>query len=91
MQDEEGPDGLYYRDDFNDSPWACSLGTSEEHGVWMNTSDKAGTIMSLLVWLLLGTFPVTVTVPTHVMWYPSIALMTYTTSVIRIFRQSIRP
>ena len=56
MKEEEGPDGLYYRDDFNDSPSACSLGTSEEHGVWMNMSDKAGTIMSMLVWLLLGEF-----------------------------------
>jgi len=61
MRQEEGPDGLYYRDDFNDSPWACSFGTSEEHGTWMNSSDKAGLIMSFLVWVLLVYSALTVT------------------------------
>mmetsp|Transcript_10326 Transcript_10326/g.22130 ORF Transcript_10326/g.22130 Transcript_10326/m.22130 type:complete len:409 (-) Transcript_10326:184-1410(-) len=50
----EGPNQPYYRDTFNDQPWSCTLGTGEEHGIWMNTSDQAGTIMALLVWLLLG-------------------------------------
>ena len=56
MVQQEGPEGLYYRDDFNDSSWSCRTGTSDEDGIWMNTSDQAGTIMACLVWLLLGTF-----------------------------------
>lgn len=54
MHQTEGPDGMYYRDDFNDFPWSCKLGTSEEDGIWMNTSDQGGTIMAFLVWVLLG-------------------------------------
>lgn len=52
---------LYYQDDFNDSPWSCRLGTTEEHGIWMNTSDQAGTIMAMLVWLLMVYSGLTVT------------------------------
>mmetsp|Transcript_5674 Transcript_5674/g.8263 ORF Transcript_5674/g.8263 Transcript_5674/m.8263 type:complete len:439 (-) Transcript_5674:1141-2457(-) len=60
--DQDTLDALYYRDDFNDSSWACSLGTSsEDHGLWMNTSDQAGTIMSILVWVLLGYSALTIT------------------------------
>mmetsp|Transcript_19216 Transcript_19216/g.21973 ORF Transcript_19216/g.21973 Transcript_19216/m.21973 type:complete len:407 (+) Transcript_19216:57-1277(+) len=54
-------DNRYYRDDFNDSPWSCQFGTTEEDGIWMNTSDQAGTIMSMFVWLLLGYSSVTMT------------------------------
>jgi len=54
MKQQEGPDGLYYRDDFNDFSWSCSSGTTDEAGIWMNNSDQAGTVMSCLVWLLLG-------------------------------------
>jgi hypothetical protein len=61
MRAEEGEHGLYYRDDFNDAPWACKLGTTEEDGIWMNTSDQAGTIMALMVWVLLGYSIVTIT------------------------------
>jgi len=50
----EGPNQPYYRDNFNDQPHSCSFGTGEENGIWMNTSDQAGTIMAFLVWLLLG-------------------------------------
>lgn len=50
----EGPNQPYYRDNFNDQPYSCDLGTGEENGMWMNTSDQAGTIMAFLVWLLLG-------------------------------------
>ena len=56
MKQQEGPDGLYYRDDFNDSSWSCSIGTSDDSGIWMNSSDQAGTIMACLVWLLLGAY-----------------------------------
>ena len=54
MHKSEGPNGAFYRDDFNDSPWSCSMGTTEENGIWMNTSDQAGTVMAVLVWILLG-------------------------------------
>jgi hypothetical protein len=42
----------FYQDHFNDMPWSCSVGTTDEDGIWMNQGDPAGTIMSLLVWLL---------------------------------------
>mmetsp|Transcript_33170 Transcript_33170/g.50047 ORF Transcript_33170/g.50047 Transcript_33170/m.50047 type:complete len:387 (-) Transcript_33170:65-1225(-) len=54
-------DDRYYKDDFNDSPWSCHFGTSEEDGIWMNTSDQAGTIMSMLVWLLMVYSALTIT------------------------------
>jgi hypothetical protein len=44
---------IYYQDNFNDLPWKCSFGTSEENGVWMNTSDTSGIIMSSMVWLMI--------------------------------------
>lgn len=50
----EGPNQPFYRDNFNDQPFSCDFGTGEENGIWMNTSDQAGTIMAALVWLLLG-------------------------------------
>lgn len=56
MKQQEGVDGLYYRDYFNDSSWACSIGTTDDAGIWMNKSDQAGTIMACLVWLLLSTY-----------------------------------
>ena len=34
--------------------WKCSLGTRESDGAWLNYSDKAGTAMALLVWVLIG-------------------------------------
>lgn len=49
----EGPNQPFYRDNFNDQPFSCDFGTGEENGIWMNTSDQAGTIMAFLVWLLL--------------------------------------
>lgn len=44
----------YYRDEFNDMSWSCSAGTTDEHGIWLNKSDPAGTIMGIMVWILLG-------------------------------------
>jgi hypothetical protein len=51
---DEGPNGRYYRDDFNDYSWNCSIGTTDEDGIWLNRSDAAGTIMCIMVWILLG-------------------------------------
>jgi DHHC palmitoyltransferase len=45
-------DYYYYQDDFNDQSWSCSVGTSDDHGIWMNRADPAGTLMSASVWLL---------------------------------------
>ncbi len=61
VRDEEGPNGLYYRDNFNDMSWSCNVGTTDEHGIWLNRSDPAGTIMALMVWLLLGYSALTMT------------------------------
>ena len=61
MEEEEGPHGLYYRDDFNDMAWSCTIGTTDEHGIWLNRGDPAGTIMCFMVWILLGYSALTIT------------------------------
>merc|ERR1719491_1691684 len=38
----EGPHQPYYRDNFNDQPYNFVFGTSEDDGIWMNSSDSAG-------------------------------------------------
>mmetsp|Transcript_25581 Transcript_25581/g.29219 ORF Transcript_25581/g.29219 Transcript_25581/m.29219 type:complete len:442 (+) Transcript_25581:63-1388(+) len=43
----------YYEDSYNDLPWKCSFGTSENDGIWMNTSDISGIIMSSMVWIMI--------------------------------------
>eukprot|EP00934_Nitzschia_sp_Nitz4_P006372 Nitzschia sp. Nitz4//scaffold73_size107353//60799//62213//NITZ4_004322-RA/size107353-snap-gene-0.94-mRNA-1//1//CDS//3329557482//6362//frame0 len=43
----------FYMDDFNDLPWTCQLGTSDEDGIWLNQGDPAGTVMAFTVSLLL--------------------------------------
>ena len=60
-EDEEGVNGRYYRDEFNDMSWTCNVGTTDEHGIWLNRSDPAGTIMAVLVWVLLGYSALTIT------------------------------
>ena len=47
-------EGTYYEDDFNDEPWDCTCGTSDQDGIWVNNSDKVGTIMSTMVWVLIA-------------------------------------
>jgi len=42
-----------YEDTFNDQPWKWTFGTNEDDGVWMNTTDRAGTIMAATVWVLI--------------------------------------
>ena len=58
---DEGLNGRYYRDDFNDYSWRCSAGTTDEDGIWLNQNDGAGTIMCLMVWILLGYSSLTIT------------------------------
>lgn len=57
----EGPNADYYRDDFNDQPHSCSIGTSEEDGIWMNRNDGPGSIMAVMVWFLFIYSAVTIT------------------------------
>lgn len=61
MISQEGPDGDYYRDDFNDQSNSCSIGTSDEDGIWMNRNDPAGSIMAMMVWVLFIYSAVTIT------------------------------
>eukprot|EP00980_Cylindrotheca_fusiformis_P024341 scaffold11783_cov120-Cylindrotheca_fusiformis.AAC.1 len=61
MRMEEGIHGKYYRDDFNDLSWSCSMGTSDDNGIWLNRYDPAGTIMAMMVWVLLGYSMLTIT------------------------------
>jgi hypothetical protein len=61
MLQEEGLNGKYYRDDFNDLSYGCSIGTSDEDGIWVNRGDPAGTIMAMMVWVLLGYSMLTIT------------------------------
>mmetsp|Transcript_5594 Transcript_5594/g.13172 ORF Transcript_5594/g.13172 Transcript_5594/m.13172 type:complete len:409 (-) Transcript_5594:1454-2680(-) len=56
--------GEYYIDSYNSEPWSVSFGTTEANGIWFNSSDQAGSIMSALVWLLLLYSAVTVTLLT---------------------------
>ncbi|CAB9505418.1 Palmitoyltransferase ZDHHC3 [Seminavis robusta] len=73
----------YYKDDFNDSSWSCSVGTTDEHGVWMNRGDAAGSMMSLIVWGLIGYSSFTMTFlaktggiqPIHSIIYTILAFM----------------
>lgn len=51
---------LYYEDSFNDEPWECTFGTADEDGIWVNHSDKVGTMMSAIVWVLMGYSMVTI-------------------------------
>ena len=43
----------YYEDTYNDQPWECTFGTSDQDGIWVNHSDQVGTIMSSMVWILI--------------------------------------
>ena len=61
MLSQEGPDGTYYRDDFNDLPQSCTIGTSDEHGIWMNRNDAPGSIMAGMVWFLFLYTAITIT------------------------------
>lgn len=48
---DDPPGREYYFDTHNEQPSGCSAGTSEMSGIWMNTSDQPGTLMSFSVWL----------------------------------------
>lgn len=52
---------IYYEDSFNDMSWSCSAGTADENGIWLNSSDTAGSIMACLVWVLISYSSLTMT------------------------------
>lgn len=70
-------DAVYYEDSFNDLSWACSVGTSDEHGIWLNQSDTAGTIMAVLVWVLMAYSSFTMTLLAMTGGLPVVAAMGY--------------
>ena len=56
VYDNEKSKKEFYDDNYNDLPWRCSFGTSEDDGVWLNRRDQPGFIMSTTVWVLIGMF-----------------------------------
>ena len=70
-------DAVYYEDSFNDLSWSCSVGTADEHGIWLNQSDAAGTIMAVLVWVLIGYSSLTMTFLAVTGGVPVVAAMWY--------------
>jgi hypothetical protein len=75
--DDPIDDEQYYQDDFNESSWSCSFGTGEDSGIWMNTSDQAGTILAFFVWFLLGYSSMTITLLAQTGGIPYILAMLY--------------
>ena len=73
----DDPMSVYYEDSFNDLSWSCSIGTSDEHGIWLNQSDTAGTIMAVLVWVLIGYSSLTMTLLAITGGVPVVAAMLY--------------
>ena len=68
----------FYRDDFNDLPWSCNIGTTDESGIWLNRADPAGTIMCMMVWILLGYSALTITLLAETGGIPSYLSCIYT-------------
>ncbi len=61
MISQEGPEKDFYRDDFNDQSHNCTIGTSDEDGIWMNRNDAPGSIMAMMVWFLFLYSAITIT------------------------------
>ena len=53
------------------------MGTSDDDGIWLNRSDPAGTIMSCLVWFLIGYSTMTMTFLAQTGGIPVIASVLY--------------
>ena len=54
-------ESVYYYDDTNDYSWEYTFGTEEGKGVWLNTDDFPGTVMSVAVWILIIYSAITIT------------------------------
>jgi hypothetical protein len=72
-------DDNHYEDAFNDDPWACTFGTNELDGIWMNTTDRVGNIMSAIVWVLIIYSCITISLLAHQEHLPQRIAMTYNT------------
>jgi palmitoyltransferase ZDHHC3/7/25 len=68
---------LYYEDHFNDLSWSCSAGTTDDHGIWLNQHDPAGSIMCLMVWVLIGYSNVTMILLAETGGIPPMAAIFY--------------
>ena len=75
----QDPNAEYYEDDFNDQPWECTFGTSDQDGVWINYGDQVGTIMSSMVWILIIYSMVTITLLAQHNHMPNHVAMIYGT------------
>ncbi len=69
----------YYVDTFNDEPWECTFGTSDQDGVWVNCGDKVGQIMSSMVWILISYSVLTISLLAHHQDLPNSIAMLYGT------------
>jgi hypothetical protein len=69
----------YYEDTFNDEPWECTFGTSDQDGIWVNCSDKVGQIMSSMVWVLISYSVLTISFLAHHQSLPNSVAMGYGT------------
>ena len=68
-----------YVDNFNDESWKCSFGTHEDDGIWLNLSDRVGTIMAALVWVLIAYSVVTIGLLTQHHHVPQFVAAVYAT------------
>ena len=74
-------DDTHYEDTHNDEPWNCSFGTHETDGIWMNHSDRAGTLMAVIVWVLMGYSGVTIALLAQNQHLPTLVACLYCTLV----------
>eukprot|EP00816_Leptocylindrus_hargravesii_P012625 CAMPEP_0196819654 /NCGR_PEP_ID=MMETSP1362-20130617/71552_1 /TAXON_ID=163516 /ORGANISM="Leptocylindrus danicus, Strain CCMP1856" /LENGTH=375 /DNA_ID=CAMNT_0042198225 /DNA_START=218 /DNA_END=1345 /DNA_ORIENTATION=+ len=79
--------GEHYIDAFSGPsethPWTCSFGTDiENDGIWMNSSDQAGSIMACLVWFLMLYSMVTVTLLSATNGIPPVMGMIYCVLIV---------
>jgi hypothetical protein len=70
---------VYYEDHFNDLPWSCTVGTSQDDGIWYNRTDYPGVVMSAMVWLLIIYSGLTVTLLARQNDLPSLIATVYCT------------
>jgi len=69
----------YYHDLYNDYSWKCTFGTDEDDGIWMVSTDQAGTIMAVLVWIFIIYSGVTVTLLAKENHFPYFLAVVYCT------------
>mmetsp|Transcript_43621 Transcript_43621/g.48875 ORF Transcript_43621/g.48875 Transcript_43621/m.48875 type:complete len:380 (+) Transcript_43621:129-1268(+) len=70
---------IYYEDTFNDEPWDCTFGTSDQDGIWVNFGDQVGTVMGSMVWILIIYSVLTISLLAHNQKLPNGIAMMYGT------------